>query len=70
MRIQLSGLFRSALLKKGSAAESLRARRERTARMLKDPSSGAGRFPVAGKDERDERCRCYGCTAAARMLTR
>ena len=29
MRIQLSGLFRGALLKKGSAAESLRTRRER-----------------------------------------
>jgi len=54
MRIQLSGLFRGALLKTGSAAESLRARRERDRAHAQNAVPGIGQpFAPRGDDARN-----------------
>ena len=63
MRLQLSGLFRRDLFKKGGAAESLRARRQGNRPDAQDAVRGAWQF-VADHDELVDHagCRCFGCT--------
>ena len=67
MRIHLSGLFRRHLLKKGRAAESLRARRQGNRPHAQGAASGARQRAGARRRKTPDRpggpqaCRCYGC---------